>query len=89
MEKGRGKTSTTILKTKSPETQELTVILQWKEWLATNPDGKLPTNQKIEGQEDPEKILVPVQLCPPQTPYATASGISWNYTSTGLLIFVT
>ena len=25
------------------------VIQQWKEWLATNPDGKLPTNQKIEG----------------------------------------
>jgi len=34
---------------KSPETQELTVIQQWKEWLATIPDGKLPTNQKIEG----------------------------------------
>jgi hypothetical protein len=24
-----------------------------KKWLATNPDGKLPTNQKIEGYEDP------------------------------------
>jgi len=30
-------------------TQELTVIEQWKEWLATIPDGKLPTNQKTEG----------------------------------------
>jgi len=28
-------------------TQELRVIQQWKEWLATIPDGKLPTNQKI------------------------------------------
>jgi hypothetical protein len=32
-----------------PETRELTVIQQRKEWLATIPDGKLPTNQKIEG----------------------------------------
>jgi hypothetical protein len=32
-----------------PDTQELTIIQQWKEWLATNPDGKLPTNQKAEG----------------------------------------
>jgi len=30
-----------------PETEELTVIEQWKEWLATNPDRKLATNQKI------------------------------------------
>jgi len=30
-------------------TQQLTVMEQWKEWLATIPDGKLPTNQKIEG----------------------------------------
>jgi len=30
------------------ETQELTVIEQGKEWLATIPDGKLPTNQKTE-----------------------------------------
>jgi hypothetical protein len=29
---------------KSPETQQLTVIQQWKEWLATVPDEKLPTN---------------------------------------------
>ena len=36
-------------RTKSPETQELTVIQQWKDWLSTIPDGKLPTNQKIEG----------------------------------------
>ena len=36
-------------RTKSPETQELTVIQQWKDWLATIRDGKLPTNQKIEG----------------------------------------
>jgi hypothetical protein len=27
----------------------LTVTEQWKERLATIPDGKLPTNQKIEG----------------------------------------
>jgi hypothetical protein len=24
-------------------------------WLATNPDGKLPTNQKIEGEEEEEE----------------------------------
>jgi hypothetical protein len=35
-------------RTKSPETQELTVIQQWKDWLATIRDGKLPTNQKAE-----------------------------------------
>jgi hypothetical protein len=29
--------------------QELSVIQQWKKWLATIPDGKLPTNQKTEG----------------------------------------
>jgi len=34
------------------ETQELTVMQQWKEWLATIPDGKLPTNQKTEGQQE-------------------------------------
>jgi hypothetical protein len=34
---------------KSPETQELTVTEQRKEWLARIPDGKLPTNQKTEG----------------------------------------
>jgi hypothetical protein len=33
----------------SPETQQLTVIQQWKECLATIPDGKLPTNQRTEG----------------------------------------
>jgi len=43
-EKGRGKTSTKILKA-----QEMTVLEQWKEWLGTIPDGKLPTNQKTEG----------------------------------------
>jgi len=32
-----------------PETQELTVIQQRTEWLATIPGGKLPTNRKIEG----------------------------------------
>jgi hypothetical protein len=36
---------------KSPGTQQLTVIQQWKERLATVVDGKLPTNQKIEGYE--------------------------------------
>jgi hypothetical protein len=30
-----------------PETLELRVIQQWKEWLATNTDGNLPTNQKM------------------------------------------
>jgi len=39
----------------SPETQRLTVIQQWKEWLATIPDEKLPTNQKTEGQEEEEE----------------------------------
>jgi hypothetical protein len=34
---------------KSPETQELTVIQQQKDWIAIIPDGKLPTNQKIGG----------------------------------------
>jgi hypothetical protein len=34
---------------KSPDTEELTATQQRKEWLATSPDGKLPTNQKIEG----------------------------------------
>jgi hypothetical protein len=36
-------------RTKSPETQELTDLQQRKDWLATVPDGKLPSNQKIEG----------------------------------------
>ena len=40
---------------KSPETQQLTVIQQWKEWLATVTDGKLATNQKSEGQEEEEE----------------------------------
>ena len=31
------------------KTQELTVILQWKEWLASIPNGKLSTNQMTEG----------------------------------------
>jgi len=26
-----------------------------KEWLATNPDGMLPTNQNIEGYEEEEE----------------------------------
>jgi hypothetical protein len=29
--------------------KELTFTQQLKEWLATNADGKLPTNQQIEG----------------------------------------
>jgi len=33
----------------SPGTQQLTVIQQLKKWLATIADGKLPTNQNIEG----------------------------------------
>jgi len=28
---------------------------QQKEWLATNLDGKLPTNQKIEGYDEEER----------------------------------
>jgi hypothetical protein len=32
----------------SPETQQLTVIQQWKEWLETISYGKLPTDQQIE-----------------------------------------
>jgi hypothetical protein len=43
-------------------TQQLTVIQQRSEWFATNPDGKLPTNQKIErggggeeGEEDDDE----------------------------------
>jgi hypothetical protein len=47
-EKGSGKTWTAILKA-SGQKQQLTVIQQWKERLATVPDGNLPTNQKIEG----------------------------------------
>jgi len=31
--------------------RELTVIWQWKEWLAIIPDGKPPFNQKIERRE--------------------------------------
>jgi hypothetical protein len=46
--KGVGRPRLQYLK-QSPETQELTVIQQCEKWLATIPDGKLPTNQKIEG----------------------------------------
>ena len=31
------------------KTQELADILQWKEWLASIPNGKLSTNQMTEG----------------------------------------
>jgi hypothetical protein len=41
--KGCGKTSTT------PEIQQLTVVQQSKELLATISDGKLPTNRNIDG----------------------------------------
>jgi hypothetical protein len=34
---------------KSPEMQQLSVIQQRKEWLATIPDRKQPPNQKIKG----------------------------------------
>jgi len=34
---------------KSTETEQLTVIQRWKEWLATVADGKRPTSQTIEG----------------------------------------
>ena len=33
-------------------TEQLTVIVRWEEWLATYPDGKLPTSEKIEGQRE-------------------------------------
>ena len=36
---------------KAPETQQLTVVQQWKECIPTNLDGKLSTNQKIEGYD--------------------------------------
>jgi hypothetical protein len=36
---------------KSPATQQLTVVQQCKEWLATVTGGELPTGQKIEGEE--------------------------------------
>ena len=39
------KAATKVIMTK---TQELIVIQRLREWPATNPDGKLPTNQKIE-----------------------------------------
>jgi hypothetical protein len=39
------------------ETQELAVIEQWKEWLATNLGGKQSTNQKTDGQEE-EVVLI-------------------------------
>jgi len=42
---------------KSPETQELTVIQQCKEWLATIPHGKPSTNQKTEGKDEEEEIM--------------------------------
>jgi hypothetical protein len=42
---------------KSPETQELTVIQQWKEWLAKIPGGKLPTNQKDKMKMNNKKCV--------------------------------
>jgi hypothetical protein len=53
---GKGPWEDLVYKTKtSREKQQLTVIQQWREWLATVPDGNLPTNQKIEGYEEDEK----------------------------------
>jgi len=46
-EKGSGKTWTAIL-TASGHKQQVTVVQQWQEWLATVADGKLPTDRKIE-----------------------------------------
>ena len=40
---------------KSLETQQLTVIRQWREWIATIADGKLPANPKTEGEEEEEE----------------------------------
>jgi hypothetical protein len=31
------------------------VIQQWKEWLATIPDGKLPTNQRLKVKRKKKK----------------------------------
>jgi len=42
----------------SPETQQLTVIQQCKEWLATIPDVKLPTNHNMEGEEKEEDLTL-------------------------------
>jgi hypothetical protein len=44
-------------------TQKLTVIQQGKERLATIPDGKLPTNPKIEGEE--EEVANYPAICAP------------------------
>jgi flagellar biosynthesis regulator FlaF len=51
--KAREKTSTTIL-TASRQKHSYTAVIRQlygneKKWLATIPDGKLPTNKKIEG----------------------------------------
>jgi len=46
--KGRGKNSTTILKA-SHQKHRADSYTAIKKWLGTIPDGKLPTNQKIEG----------------------------------------
>jgi hypothetical protein len=55
--KRRGKTTTTILKSKSPEAQKQSVIQQWKDGLATVPDGQLPTNQKTEEEEEERNLF--------------------------------
>ena len=43
--KGSGKTWTAVIKA-GRQKQQLTVIEQWKEWLAIVTGGELPTNQK-------------------------------------------
>jgi len=46
--KGSEKTWTVML-TASGQKQQLTLVQQWQEWLATVADVKLQTDQKIEG----------------------------------------
>jgi hypothetical protein len=38
-----------MISKQQPKTHELTITQQYKEWLATNTAGKLPTNHNIEG----------------------------------------
>jgi hypothetical protein len=56
--KGCGKTSTIILKASHQKHRSCQLYSNEKEWLATNPAGKLPTNQKTEGYKEEEILLV-------------------------------
>ena len=48
--KSSGKTWTAIL-TASGQKQQLTVVQQWQEWLATVADGKLRTIKRLKNQK--------------------------------------